>query len=397
MTDGGRIGRRCGGCAARDRSSPCRPPGTCRGRAPDRLHPSRAATHHQRARTPRAHRLPRAGASPPNDPPWSMHHSGPPDLECSGSHSAHALEVEDVLSGASEVHVHQTSRRHGVRHQVHQAGFNALYRRSLIYNQCWEDPALDYQALDLDEDSEVLVITSAGCNALNYLVQGVRSVHAVDANPLQTAVLELKLAAARHLDWPEFFQLFGEGRHPRLQGRLPPRPSRRSLVGLPAALGQEHQLVDARQGAAWLLRSRPVRGVRALLRGLDEAAAQAGAGARRAVRDRDDGRATRGLAGTGRAQPVHTDGLLARGPSVRDEPRRRALRAAAQPGRRHRHLPPPCPRRRRDEPARERELLLPGVPGGRLLPGLLSRLPQGVELRAPEGVGGPCAHRHPPR
>jgi S-adenosylmethionine-diacylglycerol 3-amino-3-carboxypropyl transferase len=42
-------------------------------------------------------------------------------------------------------------------------------------------------------------------------------VHAVDANPRQTALLELKLAGIRGLDFDDFFLLFGCGRHPRFE------------------------------------------------------------------------------------------------------------------------------------------------------------------------------------
>ncbi len=88
--------------------------------------------------------------------------------------------------------------------------FNALYRRSLIYNQCWEDPQLDRQALGLVSEDRVLVITSAGCNALDYALTGARVV-AVDLNPIQNHLLELKLAAIEHLDFESLFALFGEG------------------------------------------------------------------------------------------------------------------------------------------------------------------------------------------
>jgi S-adenosylmethionine-diacylglycerol 3-amino-3-carboxypropyl transferase len=88
--------------------------------------------------------------------------------------------------------------------------FNLVYRHSLIYNQCWEDPALDRLALDLRATDRVLVITSAGCNALDYALTGARVV-AVDANPLQNHLLELKLAAIERLDFDAFFALFGEG------------------------------------------------------------------------------------------------------------------------------------------------------------------------------------------
>ena len=93
--------------------------------------------------------------------------------------------------------------------------FNALTSRSLVYNTCWEDPAVDRQALDLKPADTVLVITSAGCNALDYALAGVRRIHAVDANPRQNALLELKVAAIRSLDFDDFFALFGNGYHPR--------------------------------------------------------------------------------------------------------------------------------------------------------------------------------------
>lgn len=98
--------------------------------------------------------------------------------------------------------------------RLDQAVFDAIYARSLVYNTCWEDPAVDRQALQLSPDDNVLVITSAGCNALDYALAGAGCIHAVDANPRQTALLELKLAGIRRLDYEDFFRIFGDGRHP---------------------------------------------------------------------------------------------------------------------------------------------------------------------------------------
>lgn len=98
--------------------------------------------------------------------------------------------------------------------RLDQAVFDAIYSRSLVYNTCWEDPAVDRQALQLGPQDTVLVITSAGCNALDYVLAGAGTVHAVDANPRQTALLELKLAGIRHLDYTDFFAIFGRGAHP---------------------------------------------------------------------------------------------------------------------------------------------------------------------------------------
>jgi len=99
--------------------------------------------------------------------------------------------------------------------QIDQKVFNAIYSRSLVYNTCWEDPAVDRLALNLTPRDTMLVITSAGCNVLDYAIHGAGRIHAVDANPRQTALLELKLAGIRRLEFEDFFQLFGTGYHPR--------------------------------------------------------------------------------------------------------------------------------------------------------------------------------------
>lgn len=104
-----------------------------------------------------------------------------------------------------------------LRDRLDGAIFNAIYSRSLIYNTCWEDPAVDRQALNLGPDDDVLVITSAGCNALDYSLLVPRSVHAVDANPRQNALLELKIAGIRRLAFDDFFQVFGRGHHARFR------------------------------------------------------------------------------------------------------------------------------------------------------------------------------------
>lgn len=90
--------------------------------------------------------------------------------------------------------------------------FNLVHGKNLVYNTCWEDPRLDRVALDLGPDDVVMVITSAGCNALDYALMGPKHIHAVDMNPRQNALLELKLAGIKRLDFEHFFSLFGRGR-----------------------------------------------------------------------------------------------------------------------------------------------------------------------------------------
>lgn len=101
-----------------------------------------------------------------------------------------------------------------VRDRIDHTVFNAIYSRSLVYNTCWEDPAVDRMALDLGPEDTLVVITSAGCNVLDYALAGPSRIHAVDANPRQTALLELKLAGIRCLEFDDFFALFGQGVHP---------------------------------------------------------------------------------------------------------------------------------------------------------------------------------------
>jgi S-adenosylmethionine-diacylglycerol 3-amino-3-carboxypropyl transferase len=96
--------------------------------------------------------------------------------------------------------------------------FKIVHGNNLVYNTCWEDPRLDRVALKMGPDDEVMVITSAGCNTLDYALTEPRRIHAVDMNPRQNALLELKLAAIRHLDFDEFFAMFGTGHLPPVRG-----------------------------------------------------------------------------------------------------------------------------------------------------------------------------------
>jgi S-adenosylmethionine-diacylglycerol 3-amino-3-carboxypropyl transferase len=101
------------------------------------------------------------------------------------------------------------------RQKLNSSLFKAVHKRNLIYNTCWEDPRLDRVALNLGPSDRLVVITSAGCNALDYLLAGAGEVNAVDVNPIQNSLLELKRAAILSLDYASFFELFGTGRTPQ--------------------------------------------------------------------------------------------------------------------------------------------------------------------------------------
>ncbi|MEJ7846909.1 MAG: BtaA family protein [Pyrinomonadaceae bacterium] len=102
----------------------------------------------------------------------------------------------------------KVSSRQGILQKLFAVWFDAF-----VYNQIWEDPHVDLKALKLDGDSRVLTISSGGCNALNYLLANPESVTAVDLNRHHIYLLNLKLAAVKHLlSYEDFFAFFGHGK-----------------------------------------------------------------------------------------------------------------------------------------------------------------------------------------
>ncbi len=92
--------------------------------------------------------------------------------------------------------------------------FKSIHTQNLIYNTCWEDPECDRQLLKLQKDSEIVMISSAGCNALDYLLDSPSKVNCIDLNPRQNALLELKMAVIQATTYEDLFQIFGKGKHP---------------------------------------------------------------------------------------------------------------------------------------------------------------------------------------
>jgi len=113
--------------------------------------------------------------------------------------------------------------------------FQAVHQNKLIYNTCWEDPRIDRQALNIQADDIMMVITSAGCNVLDYALLYPQEIHAVDMNVRQNALLELKIAGIRSLTHEPFFEVFGRGSHPDFQKIY--SKNLRPLISEPA---QEH-------------------------------------------------------------------------------------------------------------------------------------------------------------
>lgn len=67
----------------------------------------------------------------------------------------------------------------------------------LLYGACWEDLAIARTALQVPSGGLVVAIGSAGDNVIGLLLDDPRRVVAIDLNPAQTALIELKVAALR--------------------------------------------------------------------------------------------------------------------------------------------------------------------------------------------------------
>lgn len=103
----------------------------------------------------------------------------------------------------------------GIAHTINEKVFRQIHGNSLVYNTCWEDPRCDRRLLGLNENSRVVMLTSAGCNALDYLLDEPAEVYCVDINPRQNALLHLKIALLQHTDHATLFQFMGHGVAPR--------------------------------------------------------------------------------------------------------------------------------------------------------------------------------------
>jgi S-adenosylmethionine-diacylglycerol 3-amino-3-carboxypropyl transferase len=80
---------------------------------------------------------------------------------------------------------------------------------SVLYSQCWEDPDIDRKAFKIKENDVVFSITSGGCNLLTFLIDNPKSVIALDLNPHQNYLLELKIAGFKYLTYTQILEFFG--------------------------------------------------------------------------------------------------------------------------------------------------------------------------------------------
>lgn len=92
-----------------------------------------------------------------------------------------------------------------------QSEFYNVALDRLRYSLVWEDSHALYSGLAIQPEDRVLIITSAGCNALNALLKQPKQVVAVDLNPVQNQLLRFKTYLIRHYDYAVFRALMGFG------------------------------------------------------------------------------------------------------------------------------------------------------------------------------------------
>jgi betaine lipid synthase len=118
-----------------------------------------------------------------------------------------------ILVKKDTVHV-TNDHIHGQGYRWRQHFDPALIDRfsTYIYAFAWEDPRVDLEFLDLKREDKMFVITSGGCNVLEYAIQvGPQRIHSVDLNPCQNHMLELKLAALAAFNYEDYWKLLGDG------------------------------------------------------------------------------------------------------------------------------------------------------------------------------------------
>lgn len=119
------------------------------------------------------------------------------------------------------------------RKEEQQAGRRpSLFPPTFLYSLSWEDPRRDEEVLQTGSGDVCLTLASGGCNSLDLLLQGADAVYAVDVNPAQGALLELKAEAVRRLPFEDTWKMFGVGLHPEIdslyQHELAPYLSQRA-------------------------------------------------------------------------------------------------------------------------------------------------------------------------
>jgi betaine lipid synthase len=97
----------------------------------------------------------------------------------------------------------------------------------------WDDDRETARILSIQSNDVILAPTGCGDNILSFVLQKPKYIYAVDLNPLQNHLLELKAAAFHALDYNDVWKLFGQGRATNfrtlLMGPLSPHMSSHAI------------------------------------------------------------------------------------------------------------------------------------------------------------------------
>lgn len=83
------------------------------------------------------------------------------------------------------------------------------YKNILNYTTCNEDSMTEIKALNIVATDTVLCVTGSGGRVLNLLTQNLKKIVAIDFNPIQNWLLELKIAAIKNLDYDQYVNFLG--------------------------------------------------------------------------------------------------------------------------------------------------------------------------------------------
>ena len=117
-----------------------------------------------------------------------------------------------------------------------------FYHR-LSYSFGNEDCSAEKRALNIQKGDKIVCVTASGDRPLNLLTEDCGSITSIDANPMQNALLDLKMTAMRELDYEDYLAFLGLN------------PSKKRLMTYKELCGS----LDAKSHALWLRHKRALR------------------------------------------------------------------------------------------------------------------------------------------
>ena len=93
--------------------------------------------------------------------------------------------------------------------------FEYLLNNKLIFNTSWEDPQIDLDLLNINSNSIILNIGSAGDNSLEYLLENPKLLYVCEINKAQIALIELKKIIFTFFDYDMLSRFFLTGTNPQ--------------------------------------------------------------------------------------------------------------------------------------------------------------------------------------